>query len=75
MTTLEDRVARLEGAYEHMAAKADFMGLHSNAKLLAQEFSGIGQHMAAIDGIIKEMIARLDALENPRTRPMGFTGS
>ncbi len=66
MATIEERVARLEGAYEHMASKADLVGLRGNVQMLSQ-------HVSSMNDIIREMIQRLDDLEDGSSRrPIGF---
>ena len=38
MTTMEERVSRLEGGYEHLATKADVMAVHAEiARLQAAQ--------------------------------------
>ena len=52
MATMEERLSRLEGAYEHLATKADLAELRSDlADLKAELFDKMNVHMRWMIGI------------------------
>lgn len=55
MTTVEERLSRLEGSYRHLATKADLADLKGDFKLMAFHVEGLSKAIA-------QTIERLDRL-------------
>lgn len=73
MTTIEERVSRIEGAHEHMATQAQLAELKGDFKLMAQQVEMLAHGVAGLQETVAGAIARLEALETPaRSRRMGF---
>lgn len=67
MTTVEERLSRLEGSYRHLATKADLADLKGDFKLMAFHVEGLSKAIA-------QTIDRLDRLEVSRSQGrMGFS--
>ena len=80
MTTIEERVSRLEGSYEHMATQVQLAELKGEFKLMAQQIEmlaqgvvGLNETITGLRDIVAGVIDRLDALETPgSTGRMGY---
>ena len=60
--TIEERLARLEGVYDHLASKADLAELRSVLKNdIAHVESGLKDDIARVESGLKDDIARLQA--------------
>ena len=56
--TIEERLARLEGVYDHLASKADLAELRS---VLKEDMARLQAEIACVESSLKEDIARLQA--------------
>ena len=72
MTTVEERVSRLEGAYEHLATQAQLAQLKGDFQLMAQQVEMLAHGVAGLRETVAGAIARLDDLEN--SGPSGSIG-
>ena len=60
--TIEERLARLEGVYDHLASKADLAELRAVLKNdIAHVESGLKDDIARVESGLKDDIARLQA--------------
>ena len=61
-STIEERLARLEGVYDHLASKADLAELRAVLKNdIAHVESGLKDDIARVESGLKDDIARLQA--------------
>ena len=65
MASIEERVSRLEGAYEHMATKAELVQLRGDFREMSYLVEGLTR-------AIQRAIERLDDLEQRPPRRVGF---
>ena len=61
MTMLEERVSSIEGAYDHLATKADVQELHGDMNTVVQELRG--DMNAAIERLLGDMMVEIRASE------------
>ncbi len=65
MTTLEERVSQLEGAYEHTATEADLIALRGEFNMMLFHVEGLSKAVRGMQSRLDDIIAR------PRRR-MGY---
>ena len=71
-----ERVSHLEGAYEHMATKAELATLNGDYRVqferMEHRFQSIEETMHSIQELLVQIMERLDRLESLNTRALGF---
>ena len=73
MTSTEERVSRLEGAYEHMASRTELVKFEGEMAVVVTELrQAITALTAEVFALKAEMAAVKQLLEARLPRPMGF---
>ena len=78
-----ERVSHLEGAYEHMATKAELATLNGDYRvqfermnhtfeLIDKRFEAIEETMRSMQVVLQQILERLDRLEASNARIIGF---
>lgn len=74
-----ERVSKLEGAYEHMASKAELAELNGDYRVefvrIEHRFQSIEETMRAMQNLLQQILERLDRIENSNARIIGFQTS
>ena len=74
-----ERVSRLEGAYEHMATKAELAELNGDYRVefvrIEHRFESIEETMRSMQSILQQILERLDRIESSNARIIGFQTS
>ena len=69
MTTLEERVARLEGSYEHLASRAELAELKLEIVRLESRLSSVEAQLTLVT---QQLVLIAQTINAPVVRPLGF---